>query len=243
MDLYFKDTKAKLRIKKFDISEVNGEKIFTETKEWKDYKKKKRTFYSLAESNIPPHVADLTLDDYIGPDRDKIDKLKLYTKKFEEKFNSVHLYFWSHENGTQKTTTASIVGKLLLEQGFSVQFVLMSNLLSALSEVKFKEELTEQIEKYRNCDFLIIDDSFDKKKVTVYKSGFQIPFLDEFLRTRLEVQRKATCFSSNFSVDEIDLDCFGLSLKKLIKRNIKDPFLFSSSFELRNDFDIDDLWS
>ena len=41
--------------------------------------------------------------------------------------------------------------------------------------------------KYLECDFLIIDDSFDKKKATIFKSGYQIPFLDEFLRTRLEI--------------------------------------------------------
>jgi len=243
MNLYYLDRLNKVRIKKFDVTEDNGEKVYTETKEWREFKNSQRTQYSLIESNLPPHVAKLSLDDYIGSDRDKIDKLKLYVDKFKEKFNSIHLYFWSTENGTQKTTTASIVGKLLIEKGFSVQFVLMSNLIKLLSEEKFNEGYTEKVKKLRECDFLIIDDAFDKKKATIYKSGFQIPFLDEFLRTRLEVQRKATCFSSNFSMNEIDVDCFGISLKTLVKRNVIDPFYFNSSYELRNDFDIDDLWS
>lgn len=243
METYFKDVENKVRIKKYELQELDGETIYSETSEWKEYKNKQKTLYSLVTSSIPPHVAKLSLDDYIGKDRDKIDKLKLYVDKFEEKFHEVHLYFWSKENGTQKTTTASIVGKLLLEKGFSVQFVLMSYLLKVLSEEKFNPEITETINKYRNCDFLIIDDSFDKKKATIYKSGFQIPFLDEFLRTRLEVQRKATCFSSNFSISEIDEEVFGLSMKCLIKRAVLDPFFFASSYELRNDFNIDDLWS
>lgn len=243
MDLYFKDKKKKLRIKKYDLVEIDGDEIYQETPEWKKYKNDRKVQYALIASGIPPHAADLTLDDYIGSDREKIEKLKLYVDKFEEKFNSIHLYFWSEENGTQKTTVASIVGKMLLEKGFKVEFVLMSFLLKILSEEKFNEGYTEIIDKYRNCDFLIIDDSFDKRKATIYKSGFQIPFLDEFLRTRLEVQRKATCFSSNFSIKTIDEECFGVSLKTLVKRNIKDPFFFASSYELRNDFNIDDLWS
>lgn len=243
MESYYKDLEKKLRIRKYDLVETEDETLYKETPEWKEYKNKKRTLHSLSSSNIPPHVSSLSLDDYIGKDREKIDKLKLYVEKFEEKFHAVHLYFWSKENGTQKTTTASIVGKMLLEKGFSVQFVLMSYLLKVLSEEKFNPETTELINKYRNCDFLIIDDSFDKKKATIYKSGFQIPFLDEFLRTRLEVQRKAVCFSSNFSIDSIDEEVFGTSIKMLVKRNVPDPFLFASSFELRNDFDIDELWS
>jgi DNA replication protein DnaC len=243
VETYFKDVDNRLRIRKYDIQEIDGESVYVETPEWKEYKNSQKTLYYLSGSNLPPHVAKLSLDDYIGKDRDKIDKLKLYVEKFEEKFHSVHLYFWSKENGTQKTTTASIVGKLLLEKGKSVQFVLMGYLLKVLSEEKFNPEVTETINKYRNCDFLIIDDSFDKKKATIYRSGFQIPFLDEFLRTRLEVQRRATCFSSNFSIPDIDEEVFGSSMRSLIKRAIPDPFLFSSSYELRNDFNVDDLWS
>lgn len=243
MDLYFKDTINRLRIKKFDMEETEDGILLKETPEWKEYKRQQSSLISLNKSNLPPHTLNLTLEDYVGGDRDKIDKLSLYVDKFEEKFNQIHLYFWSTENGTQKTTTACTVGKLLLEKGFTVQFALMGNLLRLLSEVQFKPELLEELNKYRNCDYLIIDDSFDRRKATIYKSGFQIPFLDEFLRTRLEVHRKATCFTSNFSIDEIDEEVFGRSLKHLIKRNILDPFHFASSYELRNDFDIDTLWS
>ena len=243
MDLFFIDKENRVRIRKVNTIEKDGELCYEETSEWREYKSKKSAVLSLEKCSIPPHVANLSLDDYIGPDRDKIEKLKLYVENFGEKFNSIHLYFWSKENGTQKTTTASIVGKMLMEKGFSVQFVLMSFLLKTLAEEKFSPEMTEVLDKYRTCDFLIIDDSFDRKKATVYKSGFQIPFMDEFLRTRLEIQRKATCFSSNFSIADIDEDTFGISLKTLIKRNIKDPFHFSSSYQLVNDFDVDDLWS
>lgn len=243
MELFFKDPVRKERIKKWEIVEKDGEKIYKETKEWKDYKFRQTNYNKLLKSNLPSHSFDLNLDDYVGDDRDKIDKLKLYVEKFEEKFNSIHLYFWSTENGTQKTTVASIVGKLLIEKGFSSRFTSLGNLLKLLSGEAFEENSNDLLNSFRTCDFLIIDDAFDKRKATIYRSGFQIPFLDEFLRTRLEVNKKATCFTSNFSIQNIDEEVFGSSLKHLIKRNIIDPFFFASSFELRNSFDVDGLWS
>lgn len=244
MEQFFKDEESKLRVKKFNIGiNKDGEEIREETQEWRDYKNEKRAELLLSKSNLPPHVVNLSLDDYIGEDRDKLKKLKIYVEKFEEKFNRIHLYFWSKENNTQKTTTASTVGKLLLEKGFSVQFVLMSNLIKLLSQESFRDDFVDELNTYRDCDFLIIDDSFDSRKATIFKSGYQIPFLDEFLRTRMEVNRRAICFTSNLSIEEIDDKLFGVSLKNLIKRNIPDPFFFASSYELRNDFQIEDLWS
>jgi len=241
---FYFDKELKKRIQKFKIAEGEDEELFySETKEWKSYKENKKRERVLKNSNLPSHVKNLTLDNYVGNDTEKITKLKRYLDKFEVKFNEVHLYFWSHENGTQKTTTAGIIAKELLLSGYSVNFILMGKLLKDLSEEKFDKTLTPLIDKYRTCDFLVIDDAFDKKKATIYKSGFQIPFLDEFLRQRLEIERKATCFSSNFSIEEIDQEVFGKSMKNLIKRSIKDPFQFISSYELRNDFNPNDLWS
>lgn len=241
---FYFDKELGKRIKKFDITEnEEGETCYCQTKEWKEYKLKLINSEKLLTSGLPAHVKELTLDHYVGNDTEKIIKLKLYLEKFEEKFNQIHLYFWSHENGTQKTTTAGIVAKELLLKGYSVNFVLMSSLLGMLSEEKFDKKLTPLIDSFRTCDFLVIDDAFDKKKATVYKSGFQIPFLDAFLRQRLEVDRKATCFSSNFSVKEIDEEVFGISMKNLVIRSVKDPFQFISSYELRNDFNPNDLWS
>ncbi len=233
-----------VRIKKFKKETLeNGEEILKETFEWSEFKKKKKMELLISNAGIPFDSLELSLKDYIGKDSDKIEKIELYIKKFKEKFKHVHLYFWSLENSTQKTTMASILGKELLKQGFRVQFVLMNRLIKLLSEENFEEGHSKILDPIRKCDFLIIDDSFDKKKATIYRSGFQIPFLDEFLRTRLEIEKKATCFTSNIPIDSIDEGTFGISLKSLLKRSIKDPFHFSSSIELRNDFNPDQLWS
>ncbi len=241
MDLYY--AKSGKRIKKYELVHEDGEESYRETKEWKEYKQEKRIKVLIESSNIPPHSLSLGLDDYIGEDRKKIDKLKIFIDKFEKKFHKIHLYFWSLENGTQKTTIASIVGKELLKKGFSVQFILMNQLINLLSEEKFNPEHTDILSPIRQTDFLIIDDSFDRKKSTIYKSGFQLPFLDQFLRTRLELDRKSTCFTSNISIDLIDESLFGSSMKQLIKRSIIDPLHFGSSYELRNNFNPEDLWS
>lgn len=231
------------RIKKYEKIIVDGEEVLKETEEWRDLKKRKHTEVLLKRSGIPYHALELTLDDYVGKDIEKIEKMKMYIKDFKDRYRYVHLYFWSLENSTQKTTMASVLGKELLTAGFSVQFTLMSSLIKLLSEERFEPKHEAILNPIRKADFLIIDDSFDRKKATIYKSGYQIPFLDEFLRTRLEIEKKATCFTSNIPIDSIDTEVFGTSLKRLLERSIIDPFHFESSYELRNDFKPEDLWS
>lgn len=230
-------------ITRYTEKEIDGEIYIIKTKEWAE--KQKNALYEsrFAKSGLPIHSRNLAIKDYVGSNRIIPRKLSLYVNEFSTKYKNMHLYFWSHENGTQKTTMASVVGNALIQQGFSVRFILMGDLLAFLSDLNKGEETEERKEDLLNCDFLIIDDSFDRKKATIYKSGFQISFLDIFLRKRLEGIRKATCFTSNFSIDEIDEEVFGTSLKKLIKRSIPDPFEFSVLYSDRNDFDVSKLWS
>lgn len=228
---------------KYVEREVDGETFLIKTEEWKTLQDKALFEARFEASGLPFHVKELSLKDYIGTNRAIPRKLSIYLNKFEEKFCHVHLYFWSHENGTQKTTTASILGKELIEKGFSVRFILMGDLLSLLSSLEKKDEVSSKRQELLECDYLVIDDSFDKKKATIYRSGFQISFLDIFLRERLEVKKKATCFTSNFSLDEIDEEVFGRSLKKLVKRSIPEPFEFNIFYSDRNDFDPTTLWS
>ena len=218
---------------------IDGEVYVTKSSSWQEQQNKALFDLRFSESGLPPHVKDLTLSDYIGENRAIPRKLKKFVAEFDGRYDSIHLYFWSHKNGTQKTTTASIVGKLLLEKGKSVRFILMGELLPLLTGMDSDPVVRQDL---LNCDFLVIDDSFDKKKATIYRSGYQISFLDIFLRERLEVKRKATCFTSNFSIEEIDEDVFGKSLKKLVERSIPDPFEFDVLYSDRNNFDIGDLW-
>lgn len=223
--------------------EINGETYLVKNPEWAQEQNRMMEEYRIKSSNLPIHVRGLDLDDYVGLERTFPEKLKIYIDKFENKFKNIHLYFWSHENGTQKTTMAGIVGNLLLMKKHTVQFVSMGDLIKCLQSEQFEENLSGTVELYKNCDFLIIDDAFDKRKATMYKSGWQISFLDQFLRYRLETVRLATCFTSNFSINEIDEAAFGTSIKKLVARSVPDPFHFNSLYQERNRFNPEDLWS
>ena len=222
---------------KYVEKEIDGEIYLIKTKEEALYESR------FARTGLPIHVRNLVLKDYIGTNRSIPRKLTKYVEEFDTRYRNIHLYFWSHDNGTQKTTMASIVGNLLLKKGFSTRFILMGDLLTLLTDLNKGEDSSERRQDLLDCDFLIIDDSFDKKKATIFRSGYQISFLDIFLRDRLERLRKATCFTSNFSIDEIDEEVFGVSLKKLVKRSVPDPFDFSVLYSDRNDFDINTLWS
>jgi DNA replication protein DnaC len=239
MNNIYKD--SEIRLKKFNIIIKDDEEVLVPNPEWTEFKNKKSLDIKLKSSNIPSYVLDLTIKDILKEDELKI-KLSKYLKDFDKKFRSIHLYFWSNKNGTQKTTSASILAKELILKGFNVKFILMSELTKLLLKESF-EEVDEEINTLLNCDFLVIDDCFDPKKVTIYKSGYQIPFLDTFLRNRLELKRKATCFTSNYSLNEIDENTFGTSLVKLLQRQIIDPFNFKTPYSLRNDFSPNDLWS
>lgn len=223
--------------------EINGEVFLVKTEEWKKKQILAQYDTKFASSGLPPHVKNLALSDYIGEDRSIPRKMRKYIAEFETRYKDLHLYFWSPENGTQKTTTASIIGAELLRKGLDVRFILMGELLRILSDFESSEEDKNRKDDLLNCDFLILDDCFDKKKATIYKSGYQIPFLDIFLRDRLEVQKKATCFTANFSIDNIDEETFGISLKNLVRRAVPEPFKFKVLYTDRHNFDPKDLWS
>lgn len=216
----------------------NGERYAIKTEEWEKFQSRKFLESKFKEANIPKKRWKYTFDTYQGVDAfNNIPKLKEYVNRFEDA-KGVHLYLWSTLNSTQKSTLASILGMSLVEKGYKVRFVLMSKLISHLQNEQFKEESKQFLEDISDSDFLIIDDAFDLKKATLYKSGFQIPFLDTFLRERLEVECLNTCFTSNIPVEEIET-IYNKSIYALIKRHVS---LFECNDPI-NDFDPKDFWS
>ena len=155
------------------------------------------------------------LKDYKGTDAaGNIPKLQRYVKEFPEKFNSASLYFWSKFNATQKSTIAKAIIEELKFQG---EFVVANVLMNDLKNEDYDEKSAERVKQYLAADLLVIDDAFAKDKVTLYKSGYQISFLDSFLRDRIDYKRKATIFTSNIPVSEI-APLWGTSLGSLVDR-------------------------
>jgi DNA replication protein DnaC len=183
----------------------------------------------------PPY----TIEQYRGEDKhENLPKIKKYINEFE-RFKNVSLYFWSHGNASQKTTIAKNIIVELSLKGYTCRFILMADLLSLLQTETYNNGTESKlINKFRTVDFLVIDDAFDPRKSTLYKSGYQFGFLDTFLRYRLETLNKATCFTSNVPIADIDKS-WTPSIASLIKRNISVPMEFS---DYMTDFNVEDIW-
>ncbi len=234
------------KIQKFETRVIDGEEYKVPSRDWKNLRDQTLCKINLEKSSLPPHVADLRLDEksfLIESDLDQRGLLKAqdFTRNFESRHQGNHLYIWSSKNGTQKTTLAATIGKELAEQGHFVEFILMSELTRLLTSEDFRD-YNERTDRVRYCDVLIIDDSFDTRKMTVYKSGYQIPYLDTFLRNRLEGKRQSTIFTSNVHPESINEEVFGTSLVRLVNRSVLAPIEFSTPWSRRNDFDPNNLW-
>lgn len=121
-------------------------------------------------------------------------------------------------NGCQKSTLASYVGKQLICSGFSVRYILMDKLVTLLQNASFKSEAQEQLDKLNSSDLLIIDESFDKSKMKLYSSGYQISFIDNFIRERIQLDNKGIVFISNVKPADIEKQGFSPSIQDFIVR-------------------------
>ena len=135
-------------------------------------------------------------------------------------------------NGTQKTTMVKAMCRRIAETYCpakkSIVFTSMSILVNALSDEReyyfhdgddcFSESIY-QVNKFRNADILVLDESFDKEKMKAYKSKWNLDLLDGFIRTRMDDEDKSTFYISNVNPEMIDIELFGPSIRDLIDRD------------------------
>ena len=193
---------------------------------------------------------ECTFDNYVGSKSLKdLECLKSVAKNPDFFKDKKMIYLWG-PNGCQKTSMVQALGKELVAKGYTVQYTLMSslitNLVSDFSESESAKEKKEYfINRCMDCDFLIVDEAFDLKKMTMYASGYQIPYLDTFIRTRFEINGKSIIFVSNVSPKSIgDVPMskkgepfnpgFGMSLQNLIERNVKQSELIFQDVWIEN---------
>lgn len=155
------------------------------------------------------------------------DRLINYVRQFElnHEVRKLLVYMYG-PNGTQKSTLASWVGKSLLAKMFSVRYVLMNDLIKLLMDAEdFNEERKEaaqaKVEKLENTDLIIVDESFDKEKVKLYRSKFQISFLDSWVRKRIGSLNKGIIFISNVPLNKIEENGFSHSIQDFVEREVK----------------------
>jgi len=176
------------------------------------------------ESNVWPDLQDSS--SYKGDL--SIADAQAARKYFVEFPKYEHAMVYMHgPNGTQKTTTAMWGAQQLLKRDppISVFYTLMETLVvsllpdfAATSEQKSGQQDFQ--EKLLEADALIIDESFDRKTTTLYKSGYQIPFLMNFLKLRFEVRRKSILFISNTAPTSIASHGFSDGLQDFVTRNV-----------------------
>jgi DNA replication protein DnaC len=199
------------------------------------------------EADIWPAALDYNIDaEYKGTkSKANVERLRKYVFEFD-KFKSAMVYIYG-PNGTQKTTLAHWIGANVLRRGYTVKYMLMQNLLVALASGFEEEEKIARVNKLKEVDLLIIDESFSKDKVTIYDSGYQLPYLDRFLRERFEMKKKGIVFISNKNSKEIESQKFSRSIQDFVIRNtvphktdlefVDNYMLEASNFSVKGLFD------
>lgn len=174
-----------------------------------------------ANANVWQDFEYSPLKDYRGDESlEDVHALIAYAKSFELKFRDKMVYMYG-TNGTQKTTLAMWVASELLKRDVSVLYTLMETLSVSLTPDFNAEDNSraEFIQKALDVDLLIVDESYDKRTTTLYKSGYQLPYIANFLKTRFEVDHKAIIFISNVQASDIASNGFGETLQSFVSRN------------------------
>lgn len=206
------------------------------------YRLAEKLAYDLKDSGIP--TIEYRLDkDYKGTQSlPEINKVKYIVKHFEKRFSDKLMYFYG-DNGTQKTHVGWWLATALLKKGIRAKYVLMDKLIRDVSRLEDGEAFRDT---YLDNDVIIMDESFDPTKVKIFRSGHQIPFLDNFIREFSDGRRKAIVFISNVKPEDIKEDIFQKSIKDFVNRKVKlsKTFLeFKDNYvHSTNEVDIENLW-
>lgn len=198
------------------------------------------------KANINPDIVKYDINTYQGTKSlDNLNRLKNFVNMYfskntpedvREKLVSATLYLYG-PNGTQKTTLAKWFGYQFIKNKKTVYYTLMNDLVKLLQKSERDEEAQAKIDKILDRDLLIIDEAFMKERVLIYHSGYQLSFIDTFLRNRLQSKKKCTVFISNIEPSKIDESVFGIGLKDLVTRNV----LLSTGLLLFEDNYMDNL--
>lgn len=221
----------------------DGEEIVKKCRCLKIYEKETSLTQAVDKAGLPKIVDGYTISDYIGKDtNDNLPKIKKYIDEFKDRYQGKSLYIYG-PYGTQKTTVVCWMAKRAIGIGISVTYDTMNNLVSKLvDKADFQKKDSVDISQYENVDLLILDEAFDKNKMLWYASNYQMPFLDSFLRNRLEVENKSIVFVSNTPPEEISSK-FDRGLQDLIIRNTSGGWLhFEDHYSIKDNFDPNDMW-
>lgn len=155
------------------------------------------------------------------------DRLINYVEQFDKNptVRSLIVYLYG-PNGTQKTTIASWIGKELIKKNYSVRYYLMNDLIRLLMDAEsFNEDVAEKakakVEKLEETDLIIVDEAFDKEKMKLWKSGYQLSYIDSWIRKRVGSLNKGIFFISNVKIEDIESQGLSHSIQDFVEREVK----------------------
>jgi len=207
--------------------DVAGHRYVTECTCHKKWAEKQSLLRKLRIANVWEDFDYDPAKDYRGEKSlEDVRALQIYVKQFSSKFSDKMVYVYGG-NGTQKTTLAMWTARELIKSGKTVLYTLMETLSVALAPDFNSEGNSREIfiQKALDADLLIVDEAFDKRTTTIYKSGYQLPFLSTFFKSRFEVGNKAIIFISNIAPKDIALNGFGETLGSFAARNTQSSTL------------------
>lgn len=157
--------------------------------------KKKLKKGDVQRANIPELYWDANLDKI--PDHMAYkEKVSNYLSKFQTMMGEgVGLYLWALENGTGKTSIASLVAKEALRYGHTVYFEESSRLKTKLVNRDQFEEGTSVDERIAMVDLLILDDIGKEYRTS---SGYAENVIESLVRTRVQ-HKKVTIMTGNLN--------------------------------------------
>jgi len=185
----------------------------------KSYQELQKFLLNQSKANIFEHNS--SVDDLVLKDKNLLSKIKYYTQNLDSKTSSNSSLYLCGRNNCSKTFTAKSILYDACKKGIDCRFIIMGDLVDMITDAFATEKKNDKIDEYLNCKLLVIDDAFDKAKVTLFKSGYQLPYLDRFIRKRLETYKLNTIFTSNVKIEEIQDNGFSYDIQNLIERNIK----------------------
>ena len=134
--------------------------------------------------------------------RPNVDLLVRYSTSFDN-FKDKSLYIYG-ASGTQKSHLANWIGITLLKKDYSVYREQFQKVIDIVGSFNTKDNIEQKeilISKWSECDLLILEDSFNSASTKVY--GHNLPPLYNFLKNRIENNKKSTIFVSQVHPDNI----------------------------------------
>ncbi len=150
-----------------------------------------------------------------------VDLLIRYATTFDS-FKDKSLYIYG-ESGTQKSHLVNWVGLNLIKKDYIVYREQLQKVIDIVGSFNTKENLEQKenlMYRWENCDLLILEDAFNSASTKVY--GHTLPPLYNFLKNRIENNKKATIFVSQLHPDfilkssELKDDMYSLLYKNII---------------------------